>query len=158
LVAVPGGYEAATWDQVGHIRFWFDPAATTAWRRLGTSSYPYSAAVGPPDASVEGTLLRRMAHATFIISGTFTGDGSGNAVAFTTGGRGWGAIKAESNGNIAPSGRPVGRDRIGLSYGFAFAQGYLVTADCPPNRPLSECGGHQIRKRWLWRGSEFRQV
>jgi hypothetical protein len=32
----------------------------------------------------------------------FTTDGTGNAVAYTTGSNGWGAIKAEPNSNLAP--------------------------------------------------------
>jgi hypothetical protein len=158
LVAVPGGYEAATYDQRGTIRFWAEPAASASWQLIGASRYPYSAALGAPGAHVTGALLRQMSHATFIVTGLFTTDGSGNAVAFTTGAKGWGAIKAERNGNIGPSGRPVGRDRIGLSYGFAFANGYLVTGDCPQNRPIAECGRHPIVKRWAWTGSDFRRL
>jgi hypothetical protein len=158
LVAVPGGYEAASWDGTGGIRFWFDPTASVAWRRVGTSRYPYSAALGAPHVAVQAARLRGMDHATFIATGRFTNDSSGNAVAYTTGPRGWGAIKAERNGNIGPSGAPVGADRIGLSYGFAFSDGYLITADCPTGRPIAQCGTHQIRKRWVWRGKDFRRV
>jgi hypothetical protein len=155
LVAVPGGYEAASIDQRGRVRFWFDPAASLRWQRIGASRYPYAPQLGPPGASVNGALLRNMKHATFIVIGRFTTDTSGNAVAFTTGPRGWGAIKAERNGDIGPSGRPVGRDRIGLSYGFDFDHGYLVTADCPTDRPIAQCSRHVIVKRWVWTGSDF---
>lgn len=158
LVAVPGGYEAATYDQRGHIRFWFDPLSSLRWRQVGTSRYPYVPQIGPPGAQSDGRLLRNMRHATFIITGQFTGDGSGNAVAFTTGPRGWGAIKAEKDGNIGPSGRPVGSDQIGLSYGFAFSGGYLITADCSLDRPISDCDTNPIVKRWVWTGSDFRRV
>ncbi|HVU92217.1 MAG TPA: hypothetical protein VHC23_08280 [Jatrophihabitans sp.] len=158
VVAVPGGYEAATFDQRGAIRFWSDPAADLGWLPIGASRYPYSAALGAPGARVSGARLRNMTHATFIVTGLFTTDGSGNAVAFTTGARGWGAIKAERNGNIGPSGAPVGRDRIGLSYGFAFAGGYLVTGDCPQNRPIAQCGRYPVVKRWVWTGRDFRRV
>jgi hypothetical protein len=158
LVGVPGGYEAATYDQRGSIRFWAESAAGSTWRLIGASRYPYSASLGAPGAAVEGARLRNMQHATFIVTGVFTTDGSGNAVAFTTGSRGWGAVKAEANGNIGPSGQPVGRNRIGLSYGFAFADGYLITGDCPPNRPIAQCGRHPVVKRWVWTGSEFRRV
>jgi hypothetical protein len=158
LVAVPGGYEAASFDQQGGIRFWFDPQSSVTWRRIGASSYPYSPQVGAPEARANGALLRNMQHATFIVTGNFTGDASGNAVAFTTGPRGWGTIKAEPNGNIGPSGAPVGSNRIGLSYGFAFADGYLITADCPQDRPIADCDTHQIRKRWVWAGHDFHRA
>lgn len=155
VVAVPDGYEAATWDQFGHIQFWHDAADTVQWQQVGQSRYPYSPALGAPHARVIGALLTGMQHATFIVRGIFTGDGSGNAVAFTDGPNGWGAIKAEPDGNIGPSGAPVGPNKIGLSFGFGFLGGDLVTADCPTNRPISECGSHAIVKRWVWNGQDF---
>jgi hypothetical protein len=158
LVAVPGGDEAASFDQRGGIRFWFGRRDALTWTPLGSSRYPYVRQLGAPHAQVTGALLRNMRHATFVAVGIFTGDGSGNAVAFTDGPRGWGAIKAEANGNIAPSGRPVGQDQIGLSYGFALRDGYLVTADCSANRPISDCDTHHVTKRWVWTGREFRRA
>jgi hypothetical protein len=155
VVAVPTGYDAATWDQHGGIQFWHDDPDTLQWQQVGQSRYPYAAALGPPHARVIGALLTGMQHATFIARGVFSGDGSGNAVAFTDGPRGWGAIKAEPNGNIGPSGAPVGPNRIGLAYGFGFLHGDLVTADCPLNVPISECGSHAILKRWVWNGQDF---
>jgi YD repeat-containing protein len=156
IVAVPGGFEAATYDQAGNIQFWHDPGATTTWRQVGQSSYPVlPAQFGPPDATVRGALLAGMTHATFIVHGQFTGDASGNAVAFTTGAKGWGAIKAESDGNIGPSGHPVGSDLIGLSFEFGFVDGHLQTEDCPTNRPQADCGRYPIRKLWTWTGHDF---
>lgn len=158
VVRVPGGYEAATVDQRGGIRFWRDPTRSTTWTQIGSSRYPYVPAIGSPHATLTGALLAGMTHPTWIVRGIFTGDGSGNAVAFTDGSRGWGVIKAETSGNIGPSGAPVGSDRIGLSYGFAFAGGELVTADCPTNLAISECDTHQIRKHWRWNGTDFSLV
>jgi hypothetical protein len=155
LVRVPGGFQAASYDQRGNIHFWAESMSDTTWREIGHSRYPNVPQLGPPHASVRGALLRNMSDATFIVHGNFTGDGSGNAVAFSNGRRGWGAIKAQPNGNIAPSGRPVGANLIGLGYDFAFKRGYLETKDCSPDRPLSECGAHPIVKYWVWRGGEF---
>lgn len=158
MIRVPGGFEAATYDQSGGIQFWREPASATSWSQIGTSSYPYVSQIGPPEASVQGALLRNMKNATFIVHGNFTGDGSGNAVAFTTGSKGWGVIKAEPNGNIGPSGQPVGSDQIGLSYDFAFRSGYLETKDCPLDRPISDCDTHPITKLWRWAGDDFVRV
>jgi hypothetical protein len=158
LVGVPGGFEATSYDQSGHIRFWFESTAATSWRLIGRSRYPNVAQLGPPHATAEGALLRNMTHATFIVRGYFSGDGSGNAVAFTTGPGGWGAIKAEPNGNIGPSGHPVGPNLIGLSYNFEFRRGYLVTKDCSLDRPLADCDEHPIVKLWVWTGVDFVQV
>jgi hypothetical protein len=159
LVAVARGYEAATFDQHANIQFWRSVGSTVDWTQVGRSTYPYSAAAGSPaQARVQGALLSRMRHATFILTANLTGDGSGNDVAYTTGPKGWGAIKAEPNGNIGPSGQPVGPDKIGLSYRFAFVAGRLKTEDCPSNKPIATCGTDHVDKLWLWQGTEFKQV
>jgi len=163
LVAVPAGYQAVTWNQRGLLYFWQHAATSLSWTPIGSSSYPYSAGIGAPaNAEATGARLIGMANATFIVTGSFTVDGAGNAVAYTTGVNGtvdWGAIKAEANGNLAPSGAPVGEDRLGLSYGFAFAGGRLETMDCPANLPMASCGPRTvIRKLWAWNGRAFSQV
>lgn len=156
-VRVPDGYEAISWDQSGHVLFW---AYTQAWRQVGSSGYPSGAsAVGAPHADAHGTMLRGMTHATFIVDGGFSGDGSGNAVAYTTGSKGWGAIKAEPNGNIGPSGESVSFGGIGLADEFAFADGQLETADCSSEVPIASCAGDQrVLKFWRWTGSDFTLV
>lgn len=158
LVRVPSGYQAASYDQSGNISFWSEAASDTTWQLIGHSRYPTVSQLGPPQASARGTLLRNMSDATYIVRGVFTGDGSGNAVAFTNGPRGWGAIKAEPNGNIGPSGRPVGANLIGLSYDFGFRNGYLVTQDCSLDRPISDCDQYPITKLWVWTGQDFTRV
>jgi hypothetical protein len=160
IVAVPGGYEAMTWDQATHVGFWSDSISSTTWQRVGSSTYPWVPAIGgPPQAEATGALLTGMQHATFIVTGNFSGDGSGNAVAYTTGANGWGVIKAEPNGNIGPSGQPVSADRIGLSFGFKFVGGLLETQDCNPSFPIADCGGPTtIVKLWKWTGTDFRRV
>ncbi|PZS29226.1 MAG: hypothetical protein DLM58_15795 [Pseudonocardiales bacterium] len=159
LVQVSGGFEAASFDQHTNIQFWRSVGNTVSWTQIGQSSYPYSPAVGSPaQATVHGALLSRMQHATFILTANLTGDGSGNDVAYTTGARGWGVIKAEPNGNIGPSGQPVGEDKIGLAYHFAFASGRLKTEDCPSDKPIASCGTDHVDKLWLWTGSDFARV
>ena len=60
------------------------------------SQNPYSAAIGAPaDADATGARLAGMTDATFIVTGLFTTDGTGNAVAYSTGIGGWGAIVTE---------------------------------------------------------------
>jgi len=158
LVKIPNGYEAATFDQQADIQFWRSVGKNVDWTQVGTSTYPYSPSIGgPADAKVSGALLSGMQNATFIVTGSFTADSSGNAVAYTTGDHGWGVIKAEPNGNIGPSGQPVGSDRIGLSYGFGFAAGKLKTQDCPANEPIVSCGSDHVDKLWKWTGHDFTQ-
>lgn len=159
LVKVPSGYEAASWDQTGRIRFWSSTGRSTRWQQVGSSHYPYSSYLGDPSATTMGADLTGMRHATFIVRGTFTGDGTGSAVAYADGLRGWGAIKAEPSGRIGPSGAPVGSDQIGLSFDFGFDNGLLVTKDCNPHYAFAECGGPTtIVKQWRWNGTDFTQV
>ncbi len=154
LVQVPSGSEGATYDEVGNITFWHDG------QQVAKSTYPYDATLGEatPSVRVSGALISGMTHATFIVHGTFTTDGGGNAVAFTSGPKGWGVIKAQRNGDLAPSGQAVGNDRIGLSFGLAFADGKLQTQDCPTDRPLAECASHPVTKLWVWNGTEFERA
>jgi hypothetical protein len=154
IVTVPGAFEGAAYDQAGHVSFW---RHTSTWAQVGSSTYPYDAQVFPaPLAKMTGAVLDGMTHATFIATGLFSGDGSGNAVAYTTGTKGWGAIKAEPNGNIGPSGQGVAFSAIGLSDGFAFSHGLLMSADCSDTGPIAACGGsHRVFKYWRWAGHDF---
>jgi hypothetical protein len=158
LVIVPAGYEAATWDQNGHIVFW--TYTGTTWTRAASSSYPYSSAAGgPADAHVVGARLPGMRHATFVIYGHVTRDDSGNAVAYTSGPRGWGVLKPEPNGHLDPSGQPVSADKNGLWFGYTFAgrspHDYLQTRACPKVIPGAGCGAPLVLKLWAWNGSDF---
>lgn len=157
LVALPGGAEAATYDTAGNIQFWRSVGGSVNWTQVGASKYPDEVTGRPFRVAVRGALLARMRHPTFIVTGQFTTDNSGRAVAYTTGTPGWGAIKAESNGNIGPSGQPIGSDRIGLSYDFGFAGGKLKTEDCPDNKPIATCGSDHVDKLWTWTGQDFVQ-
>lgn len=151
-VRLAGGVtERATWDQNGHITFW------RADVRIGTSSYPLAPALGPVRPSVTGGFVTGMPHAIFILTGLFTADSSLNSIAYTADAHGtWGAIKAERNGAIGPSGQPVGTDRIGLANGFYVVHAQLETADCSAGLPMAACGGDQrVLKFWTWNGHDF---
>lgn len=158
LVVVPGGAEAATFDRAGDIQFWRSAGTSVNWSQVGASKYPAEVTGLPYRVAVRGALLSHMAHPTFIVTGQFTNDNSGHAVAYTTGTHGWGAIKAERNGNIGPSGAPVGADRIGLSYDFSFVGGLLKTEDCPTNGPIASCGSDHVDKLWTWTGHDFKRA
>ena len=76
-----------------------------AIERVGQGKYPYSPdSLGPPNATGKGEVLDNMEHATFIVTGTFSTDHTGNAVAFANDGNGWAVVKAQSDGNLAPDG------------------------------------------------------
>jgi serine/threonine protein kinase len=157
LVVASPGYEIMVVGQTGSVTFWRYRARDVSLAKIGTSTYPYEpTSLGPPYAVGRGTLLKGMEHATFIVDGAFSGDGSGNAVAYTTGAHGWGAIKAERNGNLAPSGAGVKVGKIGVGQAFDFVDGELETADCSFTIPISECSGdNRVLKFWSWSGTEF---
>ena len=154
VIAVGTGFEAAALDQAGDISFW---KFTSAWRQVGSSSYPAGGPVpGPSDATAQAAVLTGMSDASFILQGTFSTDGSNNAASYTNGRKGWGAIKAVSDGNISPSGQGVTFGGIGLENGFYFSSGLLETADCSKTLAIAQCGGaNRVLKFWRWNGSEL---
>lgn len=91
-----GGWEAATWRR-GLIEFW---RFTRAWARVGAARYT-TATPRPVSPSAVGWLLPGMANATFVFHGLFTGDGSGDAMAFTAGHRGWGPLALTTADTLA---------------------------------------------------------
>jgi hypothetical protein len=157
LVTTSTGYETMVVAQTGKVSFWRYRSSDVSVAKIGLSSYPYDLkSLGPPYAVGRGAVLKGMVHATFIVTGVFSTDGSGNAVAYTTGPQGWGAIKAARNGNLTPSGTGVGLRGIGLSQGFEFVLGQLETADCSTAIPISQCSdNNRVLKIWTWTGTEF---
>jgi hypothetical protein len=154
LVAVPGGYEAATWDQLGDIDFWKLTGAGP-WVELRRSTYPIlgSASQNPPDASATGTLLSGMSDATFILDGTFSGDGTGNAVVYGPGPDGYGALSQE-NTSLASTGQ--GASGTGFDYFQAlFQNGELVTEQNSGAFDNAFGAGFPIVMNWHWNGQSF---
>jgi hypothetical protein len=150
-----GDYQAATYDQNGHIAFW-QYAPDTNWTKVGDGTYPTDMQpYTPVGAKVTSGQVNGMANATFIVTGMFSNDGGVNAIAYTSGNGlhtpGWGAVKAKPDGNLAPSGASAGSDGLGLSNEFDLVNGELETADCSSTLPMAECGGNQrVLKFWAW--------
>ena len=151
LVHVPVGAELAVVGQKRYVAFWTWNKTNNELVVDGSSRYPYDPkTLGPPQATGRGALLTGMSHATFIVTGTFSTDGSGNAVAYTTlDGKTWGAIKAQPDGNLMPTAGYVGIKGIGLSEDFGFENGMLVTSDCRKSGSTLDCS-NPIVKYWKW--------
>ena len=108
-----------------------------------------------------------MSHATYIADGAFSGDSSGNSVAYAYGSRGWGAVKARvggravPGGGIAPSGEGVDFSQIGVEWQDYFVNGQLETADCVSAFGISgfsqaECRLSTSDRRFFrWTGTTF---
>jgi hypothetical protein len=129
IVAISGGdYEAAVYDKAGHIDFW--KYSGSKWAEVGRSSYP-RIQQGPTTTTLEtvvGRQLTGMADATFITTGGFTGDSTGNALAFGRGPRGWGTIALEPGNILVPTGNgSTNNETPGIFFNEDFFGGQLET-------------------------------
>ncbi len=158
-VAVPGGYEAAAWDQAGQVTFWKWGAVAGSWRKIGASTYPVVRGE-PIGATITGALLSGMTDATFIANGFFSGDGTGSYIAFTNGPHGWGTIAPGPGEDtlIATGNASTDNTTPGNSYAELFGNGDLDRID-PGSLPFGPNGEEwQIERGYAWSGGEFREV
>jgi hypothetical protein len=157
-VAVPGGYEAAAWNKTGRVTFWKWTSTSGAWRHVGASTYPVLPGPKTP-ATITGALLTGMRDATFIANGTFSGDGTGNFIAFTNGPRGWGTIAPGPAGTLIPTGnKSTDNTTPGNSYTERFHDGNLEISE-PGTLPFGPNGEQwQVDRTYSWSAGAFRQV
>jgi pimeloyl-ACP methyl ester carboxylesterase len=154
IVKVPSGYEAATYDQSGNIDFW--KLSTGPWRKVGVSRYPDLGPTEPPEPSVSGALLTGMSDATFIAKGYFTGDGTGNEIAFTNGPHGWGTIVPGPNNTLVPTGgTSTDNTTPGIKFDELFANNQLETIDQNPDAYTAMGPEYGLVTNWKWTGSSF---
>jgi hypothetical protein len=159
-VAVPGGYEAAAWNKTGRVTFWKWTTAGRAWDQVGGTTYPVlqvRSATPPP--TITGALLTGMSDATFIASGYFSGDGTGNFIAFTNGSRGWGTIAPGPDDTLIPTGnKSTDNATPGNSFTELFRGGYLEISQ-PGTLPFGPNGEEwQVERTYAWSAGEFRQI
>jgi hypothetical protein len=158
-IAVPGGYEAAAWDEAGHVTFWKWTARAATWRQVGASTYPV-VGTEPIDTQISGALLSGMTDATFIANGFFSGDGTGTYIAFTNGPHGWGTIApGPGEDTLMPTGNAsTDNTTPGNSYAELFSDGDLDRIDTGvlPFGPNGE--EWEIERGYAWSGEEFREV
>jgi hypothetical protein len=160
VVAVVDGYEAATYDQGGHIDFWRYQLG--AWTVLARRQYPSQAAPGSPttagetDAvSVSGQVLDGMAEPVYIVSGHFGEGGSANDVAFADGPVGWGVVAEQADGALSPTGRSLTAAGPGLVYGERFVAGHFEILDRPSLWDAALDAAFPVITQWSWAGSSF---
>ena len=126
-----GGYEAAVYDKTGHIDFW--KFSGGKWAEVGRSSYPRLQPFPTPLGSVVGRQLKGMADAIFIARGIFTGDSTGQAIAFGKGQRGWGTIAWEPGNVLVPTGNgSTDNDTPGIYFSEQLSGGQLETTNLNP--------------------------
>jgi hypothetical protein len=159
-VPVPKGYEAAAWDKTGRVTFWKWTNASRTWDRVGASTYPVlHLPFATPHTTITGALLTGMTDATFIANGLFSGDGTGNFIAFTNGPRGWGTIAPGPDDTLIPTGnKSTDNATPGNSFTELFHGGSLEISD-PGNLPFGPDGEEwQVERTYAWSAGEFHQV
>lgn len=158
IVAVPAGYDAATWDQAGNIDFW-QLIGAGGWTNLKRSTYPV---LGTPDATVHGALLSNMTSATFIMDGQFSGDGTANALVYGPGSAGYGVL-AGSGSTLTSTGQGLSEgDVSGLGAALDFEalfQGDQLTTELNSGAfDNAFAAGFPTAWHWRWSGNNFQQV
>ena len=157
-VAVPGGFEAATWGTHGNIEFWKWTRTKLSWTKISASTYPVlprQFLAGPPESAV-GRLMPGMSDAVFILSGQFSGDGTGNYIAFTNGPNGWGTVAPKGTDVLVPTGaHSTDNTTPGNEYAETFNGNYLETGSTSV-LPYGTNGSEwMIVKDWSWTGGQF---
>jgi hypothetical protein len=157
--SIASGAEIAVVGTEGSVAFWKYDKDQETLQLVATRGYPFkSGTLDTSDLTVSASVLSGMTHATFIIRGTFSTDGTGNAVAYTYNvpKKTWGAIKAETRTSLKVTNQGVGVGGIGLSQDFQFVDGRLETDDCSSTVPAAQCGpGTLVTKYWEWDGTHF---
>ncbi|MET8079905.1 hypothetical protein [Streptomyces sp. NPDC005303] len=153
VVRSPGGFEAACYDQRGHLVFWRYSAG--GWHQMAQSTYPPDSADGPPSydehgVGVEGAVLPGMSDAVFIVTGPFSGDGTGNAVAFGNGPDGWGLLVQDGASRLRSSGTGSSSSDTGQYLSARFTGGLMETAVNSGAFSNAFGSGFPVRRQWRW--------
>jgi hypothetical protein len=159
VVATGGTFEAATYDQYGHIDFWRDDSGH--WTTLAQRFYPPDAGNGSVSYSstgavtVTGQLLVGMTEPIYIVSGHFSSDGSDNSLAFSDGPSGWGVVVAQSSGELASDGQSLTYQGTGLSWEDRFVAGRFETLQRPSGWTPAFDSAFPITQLWSWATNAF---
>lgn len=126
VVRVGDHWEGATLGSGDRVIFWKSDG--TSWDKVNASSHlpVFSPNAGKP--SVDGALLPGADHATFLVTGAFTGNSTGSALSYGHADGGWSLITAQPDGSLAPSGHGIHRlGEHGLELNIVFTQKGLKT-------------------------------
>jgi hypothetical protein len=159
-IVVPGGYEAAAWNKTDRVTFWKWTTAGRKWDQLGASTYPdLHLPFATSHTTITGALLTGMSDATFIARGFFSGDGTGNYIAFTNGPRGWGTIAPGPDDTLIATGnKSTDNTTPGNSFTELFHGGDLEISE-PSELPFGPDGEEwQVERTYAWSAGQFHQV
>ncbi|AKU15711.1 hypothetical protein VV02_07355 [Luteipulveratus mongoliensis] len=129
VVRIGNSFEGAIAQGDGRIAFYaHGPGTGDRWTLVNRSTAPDTVDTTAAPA-LSGNRPPGLRHAVFIATGEFTGDGTGQAIAYGSDGVRWSVLTHEANsGQLAPSGHG-GQDQPGLSLMIAFTAHGLRTTD-----------------------------
>ncbi|WP_446664634.1 hypothetical protein [Flexivirga sp. B27] len=155
MVQVSSGvWEAASWDGKGNIWFW--RTSGHGWHKIGSSRYPTLPGQHDAQVKVASTILPGMQHAAYLADGPFTGDSSGNDIAFTATADGnWGTV-APKDGGLAPTGKPATDNTTpGIWRDARFTGGKLRTTIGNPFTANAGASAYPLINDWQWKSGKF---
>jgi hypothetical protein len=162
VVAADGSFEAATYDQYGHINFWREE--TGHWVGLAQRLYPPDAGNGSMSysstgaVSVTGQVLVGMTEPIYIVSGHFSSDGSDNSLAFSDGPAGWGVVVEQASGVLSSDGESLTDQGTGLNWEDRFVAGRFETLQRPAGWTPAFDSEFPVTQLWSWATSGFNLV
>ncbi len=143
-----GARRGSCFDKAAHIDFWEFSGAR--WAEVGRSTYP-TLPGQPPFVRVVGRQLKGMPDATFIATGLFTGDSTGQALAFGNGPRGWGTIAWQPGNVLVPTGgRSTDNTTPGIYFNEQFSSGQLETTSLNPYFSTATGAQFPLDMYWSW--------
>lgn len=150
VVAIGAGFEAATYDQRGHLSFWADTSGS--WARQAARTYPGSAGRG---VTVSGALLPGMHAATFVLdSPELVEDGSARAVVYARGRTGWGILSRKGSA-LVPADHP-GASAQALFYdAWLLPTGLRTSVDSETVAEAIAGSVNPVVDYWRWNSGRF---
>lgn len=156
IVQVTSGvHEAASWDAKGNVWFW--RTAGQGWHKIGSSRYPtLPGSPGGAQTRIASTILPGMQHAVYLADGVFTGDSSGNDIAFaaTSSGK-WGTVAPQGD-SLVPTGKPATDNTTpGIWRDARFTSGRMRTTVGNPFTANAAASTYPLITDWSWKSGKF---
>lgn len=150
VVATDAGFEAATYDQHGHLDFWADTSGS--WTRQAARTYPGSAGRG---VTVSGALLPGMPDATFVLdSPGLVEDDSARAVVYARGGSGWGILSRKGSA-LVPAGHPAVSAQALFFGAWLLPAGLRTSVESETTAEAIAGSVNPIVDYWRWSNGRF---
>jgi hypothetical protein len=150
VVVTGGGFEAATYDQHGHLDFWADTSGS--WTRQAARTYPGSTGQG---VTVSGALLPGMPDATFVLNSPgLVEDDSVRAVVYARGGSGWGILSRRGSA-LVPAVHPAASAQALFFGAWLLPAGLRTSVESETVAEAIAGSVNPIVDYWRWSNGRF---